>query len=51
MPVIRFAKSSANSSKKIPARDAQLVVCAESPGANAKVSTLMQLERLAKHPN
>lgn len=33
-----------------PGCDAQLVVCAESLGANAKVSTLIQLERLAKHP-
>ena len=33
-----------------PGRDAQLVVCAESLGANGKVSTLIQLERLAKHP-
>src|SRR5260221_3972160 len=29
--------------------DSQLVVCAENLGANAKVSTLAQLERLAKH--
>ena len=36
--------------EKNPGRDAQLVVCAESPGANGKVSTLIQLERLAKHP-
>jgi ceramide glucosyltransferase len=36
--------------KKNPGRDAQLVVCAESLGANGKVSTLIQLERLAKHP-
>ena len=36
--------------EKNPGGDAQLVVCAESPGANAKVSTLMQLERLVKHP-
>jgi ceramide glucosyltransferase len=35
---------------KNPGRDAQLVVCAESLGANGKVSTLVQLERLAKHP-
>ncbi len=28
---------------------AQLVICGESLGANAKVSTLIQLERLAKH--
>jgi ceramide glucosyltransferase len=35
---------------KNPGRDARLVVCAESLGANGKVSTLIQLERLAKHP-
>jgi ceramide glucosyltransferase len=35
---------------KIPGRDAQLVVCAESLGTNGKVSTLAQLERLARHP-
>ncbi|MGD1087507.1 MAG: glycosyltransferase [Verrucomicrobiota bacterium] len=29
--------------------NAQLVICSESLGANAKVSTLIQLERLAKH--
>jgi len=29
--------------------DAQLVICAENLGANAKVSTLAQLERSAKH--
>lgn len=29
--------------------DAQLVVCSESLGTNAKVSTLAQLEKLAKH--
>jgi ceramide glucosyltransferase len=34
---------------KYPGSDAQLVVCAESLGANGKVSTLIQLERLAKH--
>ncbi len=32
-----------------PGRDAQLTVCAESLGANGKVSTLVQLERLAKY--
>ena len=32
-----------------PGQDAQLVVCAESLGKNAKVSTLIQLERLAKY--
>ncbi|MGA2280926.1 MAG: bacteriohopanetetrol glucosamine biosynthesis glycosyltransferase HpnI [Verrucomicrobiota bacterium] len=36
--------------EKNPGRDAQLVICAESPGANGKVSTLIQLERLAQHP-
>ena len=36
--------------EKNPGRDAQLVVGAESPGANGKVSTLIQLERLVKHP-
>jgi ceramide glucosyltransferase len=36
--------------EKNPGRDAQLVVCAESPGANGKVSTLIQLERLAQYP-
>ena len=36
--------------EKNPGLDAQLVVCAESPGANGKVSTLIQLERLVKHP-
>jgi ceramide glucosyltransferase len=35
--------------EKNPGHDAQLVVCAESLGANSKVSTLVQLERLAKH--
>jgi len=34
---------------KNPGRDAQLVVGAGSPGANGKVSTLIQLERLAEH--
>jgi ceramide glucosyltransferase len=32
-----------------PQVDAQLVICVESLGANAKVSTLIQLQRLAKH--
>ena len=36
--------------EKNPGHDAQLIVCAESRGANGKVSTLIQLERLAKHP-
>jgi ceramide glucosyltransferase len=35
--------------EKKPGGDAQLVVCAEPLGANGKVSTLAQLERLAKH--
>lgn len=34
---------------EFPARDAQLAVCGETLGANAKVSTLIQLERLTKH--
>ncbi len=32
-----------------PERDAQLLVCAERLGANAKVSKLLQLERHARH--
>ena len=32
-----------------PQCDAQLLLCAEALGANAKVSTLIQLERRAKH--
>jgi ceramide glucosyltransferase len=36
--------------EKNPGHDAQLVICAESFGANGKVSTLIQLARLAKHP-
>jgi len=36
--------------QKNPHLDAQLVACPESLGANAKVSTLIQLERYAKHP-
>ncbi|HKS38829.1 MAG TPA: bacteriohopanetetrol glucosamine biosynthesis glycosyltransferase HpnI [Verrucomicrobiae bacterium] len=32
-----------------PGRDAQLIICAESHGANEKVSTLLQLLRQAKH--
>ena len=35
--------------QKNPKVDAQLVICRESLGANAKVSTLIQLERQAKH--
>jgi ceramide glucosyltransferase len=34
---------------EFPQRDAQLVVCDESLGVNAKVSKLIQLQRLAKH--
>ncbi|HEV2331261.1 MAG TPA: glycosyltransferase [Verrucomicrobiae bacterium] len=32
-----------------PSADAQLVICSEALGMNAKVSTLIQLERTAKH--
>ena len=35
---------------RFPKCDAQLVICGESLGANAKVSSLVQLERLARHP-
>ena len=35
--------------QKNPGRDAQLVVCGESLGTNGKISTLLQLERSAKH--
>jgi ceramide glucosyltransferase len=35
--------------RTVPNRDAQLVVCPERPGANAKVSQLIQLEARAKH--
>ena len=35
---------------KHPGHDVQLVICRESLGANAKVSTLIQLEALAKYP-
>ena len=34
---------------EFPERDAQLVVCNDRLGANAKVSKLVKLERLAKH--
>lgn len=34
---------------EFPAADAQLVICPDQLGANPKVSTLIQLERLAKH--
>jgi ceramide glucosyltransferase len=33
-----------------PEADARLVICAENLGANAKVSTLRQLEPLVRHP-
>lgn len=35
---------------RFPRADAQLVICGERLGANAKVSSLVQLERLARHP-
>jgi ceramide glucosyltransferase len=35
--------------QEYPACDAQLIICGESLGANAKVSTLIQLERAAAH--
>jgi ceramide glucosyltransferase len=35
--------------QKHPATDAQLLICGENLGMNAKVSTLIQLERAAKH--
>ncbi len=35
--------------QKNPGRDAQLIICGEPSGANAKVSKLAQLERHAKH--
>jgi len=35
--------------QEFPQPDAQLVICAETLGQNAKVSTLIQLERLAKY--
>ena len=35
--------------QEFPGRDAQLVVCGPLLGANAKVSKLVELERLAKH--
>ena len=34
---------------EFPGRDAQLIVCSDRLGANAKVSKLVELERLAKH--
>ena len=48
-PMILFVKSSKNFLPKYPGCDAQLVVCDETLGANAKVSKLAQLEKLAKH--
>lgn len=35
--------------QKYPKADAQLMICGENLGANAKVSTLIQLERAARH--
>lgn len=35
--------------EKYPHRDAHLIICPETYGTNAKVSTLVQLEKLAKH--
>src|SRR5207237_501871 len=35
--------------RKHPGRDAQLVLCPDSLGPNAKVSTLAQLEKMARH--
>ncbi len=35
--------------EKYPGHDAQLVICAESLGPSGKVSTLIQLERMASH--
>src|SRR5581483_3411966 len=35
---------------EFPAADAELVICPKQLGANAKVSTLQQLEPLVKHP-
>jgi ceramide glucosyltransferase len=55
---ILFGVASANDSvcpvvqeliRENPAIDAQLIVCAESLGANAKISTLIQLEKNARH--
>lgn len=36
--------------REFPALDAELVICGENLGANAKVSSLVQLERRARHP-
>lgn len=35
--------------QEFPARDGQLIICGPLVGANAKVSKLIELERLAKH--
>ncbi len=35
---------------EFPGADARLIVCGENLGANAKVSTLRQLEPLSRHP-
>jgi len=35
--------------QKYPKADAQLLICDETLGANAKISTLIQLERAARH--
>lgn len=35
--------------RKYPKNDAQLVICGDNLGTNPKVSTLIQLEKLAKH--
>ena len=35
--------------QKNPKTNAQLIICGETLGANAKVSTLIQLEKLAKY--
>ena len=45
-PVCEIARELVRSN---PDRDAQLIICGESPGVNAKVSTLIQLERYAKY--
>jgi ceramide glucosyltransferase len=34
---------------EFPSKDAQLIICGQLTGANAKVSKLIELERLAKH--
>ena len=50
MQMIRLAPPSANSSKKIPAATRNWSSAPNLTGANGKVSTLIQLERLARHP-